>query len=69
MRRTPRTDDRRRVDFAVTDSAKAVGCAFFGPLIAATGTVLSARTDGEREVVDRFLNDLSAAIAAALAAP
>ena len=64
--RTPRTDDRRRVDVTVTDSAKAVGWAFFGPLIAATGTVLAARTAGERDVVDRFLTDLTAAIGAVL---
>ena len=66
VRRVPRTDDRRRVDLTVTDSAKAVGWAFFGPLIAATSTVLAARSAGERDVVDRFLTDLTGAIARAV---
>lgn len=69
VRRTPRTDDRRRVDITVTDSAKALGWAFFGPLITATSTVLAARTTAERDVVDRFLSDLTAAIDAVAAAP
>ena len=69
VRRTPRTDDRRRVDITVTDSAKALGWAFFGPLISATSTVLAARTTAERDVVDRFLSDLTAAIDAVAAAP
>jgi DNA-binding MarR family transcriptional regulator len=62
VRRAPRTDDRRRVDLTVTDSAKDVGWAFFGPLITAASTVLAARTAPEREVVDRFLTELTAAI-------
>ena len=69
VRRTPRTDDRRRVDLTVTDSAKALGWAFFGPLISATGTVLAVRTAAEQDVVDRFLRDLSAAVGAAATAP
>jgi DNA-binding MarR family transcriptional regulator len=60
VRREPRTDHRRRVD--ITDSAKAVGWAFFGPLIAAISTVLAGRTDLEREIVDRFLTELTIAI-------
>ena len=66
VRRAPRTDDRRRVDIAVTDAAKDLGWAFFGPLIAATSTVLAARTAGEREVIDRFLTELTGAITAAV---
>ena len=68
VRRSPRTDDRRRVDVTVTDSAKAAGWAFLGPLIGATGTVLAARSAAEWDVVDRFLTDLTAAIADALSA-
>ena len=62
VRRTPRTDDRRRVDVAVTVAAKALGWAFFGPLIATTRAVLDARTPAERAVIDGFLDDLTAAL-------
>jgi len=64
VRRTPRTDDRRRVDIAVTDAAKELGWAFFGPLIETTRAVLDERTPAERAVIDRFLDDLTAALGA-----
>lgn len=62
VRRVARTDDRRRVDVAVTDAAKELGWAFFGPLIAATRGVLEERSTDERAVIDRFLDDLVAAL-------
>ena len=62
VRRTPRADDRRRVDVTVTDSAKELGWAFFGPVIDTTRAVLAARTPAERAAVDRFLDDLLAAL-------
>jgi DNA-binding MarR family transcriptional regulator len=67
VRRRARTDDRRRVDVTVEDSAKRLGWTFFGPLIDATATVLRHRTAGERAVVDAFLDDLIEAVAAARA--
>lgn len=68
VRRAPRTDDRRRVDIRITSAAKDVGWAFFGPLIDATVAVLDARTAPEREVIDRFLGELTEAIAEAVTA-
>ena len=65
VRRVPRSDDRRRVDVRVEDSAKNLGWAFFGPLIDATAAVLARRSAGERAVIDAFLDDLVAAVAAA----
>ena len=65
VRRVPRSDDRRRVDVRVEDSAKNLGWAFFGPLIDATAAVLARRSAGERAVIDAFLDDLFAAVAAA----
>jgi DNA-binding MarR family transcriptional regulator len=65
VRRAPRTDDRRRVDVTVTGSAKDLGWAFFGPLIAATSAVLATRTAEERDTIDRFLTELTQGIAAA----
>ncbi len=62
VRRAARTDDRRRVDVLVTDAAKELGWAFFGPVIDTTRTVLAARTAAERTVIDRFLDDLVAAL-------
>ncbi len=64
VRRTARTDDRRRIDVTVQDSAKAIGWTSFGPLIEATGAVLQRRTAREQEVVDAFLDDLLAAVGA-----
>ena len=63
--RVPRSDDRRRVDVRVEDSAKDLGWAFFGPLIDATAAVLARRSAGERAVIDAFLDDMVAAVAAA----
>src|SRR3712207_4152110 len=65
VRRVPRSDDRRRVDVLVQDSAKDLGWAFFGPLIAATAAVLDRRSAAERAVIDAFLDDMVAAVAAA----
>ena len=62
VHRTPRTDDRRRVDVSVTDSAKELGWAFFGPVIDAVRTVLDQRSTAERAVIDRFLDDLADAL-------
>ncbi|MCZ2811156.1 MarR family transcriptional regulator [Modestobacter sp. VKM Ac-2979] len=64
VRRTARTDDRRRVDVTVTDAAKQLGWTFFGPLITATRAVLDERTAAERAVIDRFLDDLVTALEA-----
>ena len=64
VRRTPRSDDRRRVDVLVQDSAKELGWAFFGPLIDATAAVLDRRSAAERAVIDAFLDDIVAAVAA-----
>jgi len=64
VRRTARTDDRRRVDVAVTEAAKELGWAFSGPLIATIAAVLDERTPAEREAVDRFLDDLTTALGA-----
>ena len=64
VRRVPRTDDRRRVDLAVQDSAKALGWAFFGPLIDAAAAVLDRRSAAERAVVDAFLDDMIVAVEA-----
>ena len=65
VRRVPRSDDRRRVDVLVQDSAKELGWAFFGPLIDATATVLDRRSAAERAVIDAFLDDMVAAVDAA----
>ena len=65
VRRVARSDDRRRVDVLVQDSAKELGWAFFGPLIDATAAVLDRRSAAERAVIDAFLDDMVAAIAAA----
>ena len=62
VRRTPRRDDRRRVDLAVEDSAKELGWSLFGPLIEATRSLLARRTPVERQVVDAFLDDMLAAL-------
>ena len=62
IRRSARSDDRRRVDVTVTASAKELGWAFFGPVIDTTRTVLAARTAVERAVIDRFLDDLVVAL-------
>nr|WP_239521655.1 MarR family transcriptional regulator [Geodermatophilus sabuli] len=62
VRRTPRTDDRRRVDVVVQPSAKELGWSFFGPLIDATVAVLDRRTPAERAVIDGFLDDMVAAV-------
>ena len=64
VRRLPRTDDRRRVDVLVQDSAKELGWAFFGPLIDAAAGVLDRRTAAERAVIDAFLDDMAAAVQA-----
>jgi DNA-binding MarR family transcriptional regulator len=64
VRRRPRSDDRRRVDVAVEDSAKEIGWAFFGPLIEATREVLGRRSRAERAVVDAFLDDMLIAVGA-----
>jgi DNA-binding MarR family transcriptional regulator len=64
VRRLPRTDDRRRVDVLVQDSAKELGWAFFGPLIDAAAGVLDRRTATERAVIDAFLDDMAAAVQA-----
>ncbi len=68
VRRLPRTDDRRRVDVLVQDSAKELGWAFFGPLVDAVAGVLDRRTAAERVVIDAFLDDLVAAVEAVGAA-
>jgi DNA-binding MarR family transcriptional regulator len=68
VRRVARTDDRRRVNIVVTDSATRIGWQFFGPLIAATQTVLDARTPPERTVIDEFLVELTASLRS-IAAP
>ncbi|WP_419753276.1 MarR family winged helix-turn-helix transcriptional regulator [Geodermatophilus sp. CPCC 206100] len=62
VRRVPRTDDRRRLDLVVQDSAKDLGWAFFGPLVQATSDVLARRTPEERAVIDGFLDDMLAAV-------
>lgn len=62
--REQRSDDRRRLDIRVTESAKQVGWAFFGPLIAATTSVLETRSAAERAVIDGVLDDLVRALAA-----
>ena len=69
VQRTARTDDRRRVDLAVTAAAKQLGWAFFGPVIDTTRAVLAARTAAERAVVDQFLDDLLDALRQATGAP
>jgi DNA-binding MarR family transcriptional regulator len=58
VRRVPRTDDRRRIDLVVTDSAKELGWSFFGALIEATVGVLDTRTPAQRAVIDAFLADM-----------
>ena len=63
VRRTARTDDRRRVDVHVTDAAKELGWSFFGPVIDTVRTVLGDRDARERAVIDAFLDDLAAALA------
>ena len=65
VRRVPRSDDRRRVDVLVQDSAKDLGWAFFGPLIDATAALLDRRSAAERAVIDAFLDDMVATVAAA----
>ena len=62
VRRVPRSDDRRRVDVLVQDSAKELGWAFFGPLIDATAAVLDRRSAAERAVIDAFLDDMVDAV-------
>ena len=62
VRRRARSDDRRRVDVTVEDSAKQIGWSFFGPLIEATRQVLEHRTAAERDVVDAFLDEMVTAV-------
>ena len=62
VRRRARSDDRRRVEVTVEDSAKELGWSFFGPLIEATRAVLEQRTAGEREVIDAFFEDMLATV-------
>ncbi len=65
VRRVPRSDDRRRVDVRVQDSAMELGWAFFGPLIDATAPVLDRLSAAERAVIDAFLDDMVDAVDAA----
>ncbi|TYP89075.1 MarR family winged helix-turn-helix transcriptional regulator [Blastococcus xanthinilyticus] len=69
VRRTPRSDDRRRVDVVVQESAKELGWAFFGPLVDATAAVLAERTPEQRAVIDAFLDDMVASIEAPVDRP
>ena len=62
VRRVARTDDRRRVDVHVTDAAKELGWAFFGPVIDTVRAVLDGRTRDDRAVIDAFLDDLAHAL-------
>ena len=62
VRRVARTDDRRRVDVHVTDAAKELGWAFFGPVIDTVRAVLGERSADDRAVIDAFLHDLEGAL-------
>lgn len=59
LARGPDPADRRRTLVTVTDTARATGRAFFGPLIArVTGSVQDGFDDAEREVLRRMLDAL-----------
>ncbi|PYI67611.1 MarR family transcriptional regulator [Arthrobacter livingstonensis] len=57
--------DRRQVELAMTGQARSVGRALFGPLAVHLGAALEGYTDVELELVTRFLEDMTAATAAA----
>lgn len=58
-------NDRRQVDLAMTDTARSVGRELFMPLAAQLGLALSNYSPAELAVVERFLEDMTAATAAA----
>jgi len=62
VERRPDPADRRRVRLIVTDRAKQVGLAFFGPLIGRIGRAYAAFTPDERDAISRFLTEISEAI-------
>ena len=54
--------DRRRVRLVVTDSAKRLGEAFFGPLINRIINVMDGYTADQRDLIMRFLAEIAAAV-------
>ena len=61
--------DRRRVGLTVTEHAKRLGEAFFGPLIEQVMTITDGYEPPERETIVRFLAEIAAAIPAGELAP
>jgi DNA-binding MarR family transcriptional regulator len=63
VRRERDPGDRRRVLLTVTPEAKAVGWAFFGPLMARLLDTLRGYREDELAVIHRFLTDTAAVVA------
>ena len=56
--------DRRRVSLTITDRAKRLGEAFFGPLIDQVMTIMDGYEPRDRDTIMRFLAEIAAAIPA-----
>jgi DNA-binding MarR family transcriptional regulator len=54
--------DRRRVSLRVTDRAKRLGEAFFGPLINQVMATMDGFSQRERDAIVRFLTEIAAAV-------
>jgi DNA-binding MarR family transcriptional regulator len=67
VRREPHPTDRRRVRLIVTPEAKALGWAFFGPLMSRVIAMTDRYGDDDLAVVHRFLSDTADIVADATA--
>jgi DNA-binding MarR family transcriptional regulator len=63
VRREPHPTDRRRVRLVVTPEAKALGWAFFGPLMSRVVAMMDRYGDDDLAVVHRFLSDTADIVA------
>jgi DNA-binding MarR family transcriptional regulator len=59
VQRAPHPTDRRRVRLTITDSAKQVGTAFFGPLIGHVLGTMESFNAHDRATITRFLAALA----------
>jgi DNA-binding MarR family transcriptional regulator len=69
LRREPHATDRRRVRLTVTPQAKALGWAFFGPLMSRVVGLLEGYDADEFAAVHRFLSDTADVVAGAAVGP
>ncbi|WP_203919875.1 MarR family winged helix-turn-helix transcriptional regulator [Rugosimonospora africana] len=63
VRREPHPHDRRRVRLVVSPEAKALGWAFFGPLMSRVVGMLDGYGETELAVVHRFLSETAGIVA------